>query len=435
MAAAAAAAEFPPASFEEIPIIFISSHGAYDLREPPQEFKVPDNVYIFETQTIGDVCLTSIDKPLWNLMNDRVAFLKYFKGEGHPYVAAATSAAGVYDADNEDTEFDTPDAKHSEYKRVFQNMHFYQPGDTIFNRTLKIGGGGHGARRSYANMGFYRFDVGDPVDRYPDGPESKIRALQPLRTELIEDASQETGQIQMIEIVSSVFPDVASGGAIFIFSSCAAIWSEEGANKAAKAVLNRRMKRIEDKQQAQDLALMALTTAGPSGAGADNNAVALPATGRNRLPRSSRKAVVATFAPEVEAEEGERPFFQNHDEGFAERDPRLNGPAEDEAAAFSRVNRAAASRAQARAAAAGKKSVFIMNEDGSYTQIPTTLSAESDSPDLLFSARDIREARKTHGQVYGFDTKKQEFHLLGGGRVTRKAVPRRRQRTHRRRRL
>jgi len=423
------AAEFPPASFDEVPIIFISTHGVYDLTIEPEPFVVPENVYIFETQTIGDVCMTPLDKPLWNLMSNRPEFLEYFKGVGNYDDAKAAARTAVYDDANEDS--DTVGDKHRDYKKVFRNMHFYQPGDTIYNRTLSIGGGGDGARRDYANMGFYRFDVGAPIDRYPDGPANKIRPLQPLRTAMIADENMRTTQREIIDEIGAIYPETAEG-VIYIFSSCAAFWKEDDGVKTPAATLNRRMRLIESAQQAQDLALMGLTTAGPGGAGANNNTGDLPATGRNIHTRAAKKGSAA-FAPAPSSEEGDEAFFENDNADFANRDPRLTGPEGEEDEAYAEVDEAAAKRAETIAAAVGKKSVFIKVANGHYRQIPTPLTDRSAKPDLLFSARDIRDAKKAHGEVYGFNLATQQFHLLGGGRrVSRKAVPRRRRQTRRR---
>jgi hypothetical protein len=411
--------EFPPASFEEVPIIFISTHGVYDLNKEPEPFTVPANIHVFETETIGDVCLTTIDKPLWNLINNRGAFLKYLAGKGDLATATEIAASAVYGPDDEDDENDAkPSAKHYAYKKVFRNLHYYRPGDTIYNRTLIIGGGGEGARRSYANMGFYRFDVGAPIDSYPDGSDSKIRELQPLRTEMIEDEDLKSSQREMIDEVLGVQEDVADG-AIFIFSSCGAFWKEEAGKKVSAAKLNKRIATIEAHQRAQDLALMELTPAGPGGAGANNNIEeegSLP-EGRNIHPREA-KGSAAAFVPSGEgaAEAGDE-FFGNNNADFQGRDPRFAAVEEAEAAgAFEEVDEAAAEREEKRAAAAGKKAVFIQTESGGYAQIPTVLTAESSSPDLLFTARNIRDAKKAYGEVYGFSRKAQAFHLLGGGR-------------------
>lgn len=417
--------DFPPASFEDVPIIFISTHGVYDLTVDPEPFTVPANIHVFETETIGDVCLTAIDKPLWNLMNNRDAFLKYLAGEGDLETATEISQSAVYGPDDEDQLDEAePSAKHYAYKKVFRNLHYYGPGDTIYNRTLIIGGGGEGARRFYANMGFYRFNVGASVDSYPDGSDSKIRELQPLRTEMIEDEDLKSSQKEIIDEVLGVQDDLAEG-AIFIFSSCGAFWGAEGGKKVPPAKLNKRIATIEQHQRAQDLALMELTPAGPGGAGSNNNndeEGELP-EGRNIHPREARGAAAAFVPAGKGAAEAGKEFFGNDNKGFQARDPRFAeaGKAE-EAGAFEEVNAAAAEREEKRAAATGKKAVFIKTESGGYAQIPTVLTAESEEPDLLFTARNIRDAKKAYGEVYGFSRKAQAFHLLGGSRYRRRTV-------------
>jgi hypothetical protein len=438
MASGAADSEFPPVSFDDVPIIFVSTHGVYDLTVDPEPFTVPDNIHIFETETIGDVCLTSIDKPLWNLMNNRPAFIKYLAGEGDLETATETSESAVYGPDDADEEDEAePSAKHYAYKKVFRNLHYYGPGDTIYNRTLVIGGGGEGARRTYANMGFYRFDADAPIDMYPDGSESKIMELQPLRTEMIENEDKYSSQREIIDEVLGVHDDVADG-AIFIFSSCGAFWKEQAGKKVPAAILNKRIAIIEKHQRNQDLALMELTPAGPGGAGSNSNNEEegeLP-EGRNIHPREAKGEAAASFVPAGQgAAEAGKEFFENDNKGFQRRDPRFAAPAVAEAAgAFEEVDAAAAGREEQRAAAAGKKAVFIQNESGGYMQIPTVLTAESEEPDLLFTARNIRDAKKAHGKVYGFSRKAQAFHLLGGRRTVRGGRSRRTRRIPRQRR-
>jgi hypothetical protein len=256
---------------------------------------------------------------------------------------------------------------------------------------------------------------------------------------MIHDENMKMTQEEMINEVMGVEEGVAEGG-IFIFSSCAAFWKEEGGVKVPAATLNRRMALIENTQRAQDLAMMEVTTAGPSGAGANNNIGNAPMGEGRELPNRGSIKGRAVYAPKSAAEGPE--FFQNNDPHYQERDPRFAATNEEEEnEAFANVNAAAAQRAEARAAAKGMKAVFIQGEEGVYQQIPTLISEKTGTPSLLFSPRDIRDAKKAYGEVFGFSKSKQEFHLLGGGRYhrsvrasTRKKVPggRRRQQTRRR---
>jgi hypothetical protein len=235
---------------------------------------------------------------------------------------------------------------------------------------------------------------------------------------MIGDETMILTQEEMIYEVMGVEEDVAEGG-IFIFSSCAAFWKEKDGVKVPAATLNRRIALIEKTQRAQDLALMEVTTAGPGGAGANNNNSLAAGEGRELPARRAAKGR-AVYAPKT-SEEGPD-FFENNDPHWLERDPhfkKFEPGVDDEAEneAFANVNAAAAERAEARAAAKGMKAVFIQTEDGGYQQIPTPISEKTATPSLLFSPRDIRDAKKAYGEVFGFKKSKQEFHLLGGSRV------------------
>ena len=386
---------FPPSGFHTLPIIFVSTHGVYDLTVEPTPFVVPPNTYIFETQTIGDLCMTPIDKPLWDLMNNRDAFIRYFAGAGDLALAKRISESGIYGRNNINTEDTKVELKHRDYKRVFQNMHFYQPGDTIYNRTLMIGGGRNGARRSYANMGFYSFVAGRPVDRYPDGPASRIRELQPLRTKLIGDRDLTTSQKELIGLMGI--------GAIYIFSSCGAIWKDSNTGKVPPIILDRRIKQIETVQHNQDLTLMRLTPAGPSGYGGNNNMDDGSLPGRESRSRAAKKAT-STYTPVVH-EQDRDPFFMNNDPDFESRDPQ-----------FTSDYTSAADGPSTTHAPAGTIGVFVKTADGVYRQIPTPYSSGSAQPNLFYTARNLRDARKAYaGQVlYGYDSTRG-FYLLGGG--------------------
>ena len=125
------ASTFPPITLLQVstsPYILVSTHGEYT--EDSKPFRVPPNVYIFETQEIGDYCLTTIDEPLKLLLKHRYTFLGYLMAKLKSY--------------------------HWTYGNVFKQFIFYEPGDVIYDRKLAIGGG-RGARHEY-DMDFYRYD-------------------------------------------------------------------------------------------------------------------------------------------------------------------------------------------------------------------------------------------------------------------------------------
>jgi len=243
-----------------LPIIYITTHGVYDLTDgkDPVIFTTPSatmrqarpNTYVIETQTLGDYCLTNIDEHFWNLIQGpwRDVFLSYLKG-------------GYSNPDDEDNEA---------YIRLVQNLHVYGPGRPIVKRTLVIGGGrenegnseeGRESHRiSQASMGFFRFNANDPVVHDFPSHETAARPrtaiLEDLRTRLITDYddvgnSAQTSNDAVIDMVYERYPDLQKSGAIFIFSSCAEAW--EGSDK--------QLALIEKIQRDADLRFMRHSTA------------------------------------------------------------------------------------------------------------------------------------------------------------------------------
>jgi len=219
------------------PIYLVSSHGAYDLRNEPVTWTVPPNTYIFETQTIGDTTLTTIDNLLWKLCMPkyRPAFFNYFMGNR--------------------SFFDKMGKKPLKtFIELFRNLILYKPGDEIYERQLSIGGGhtkeGDGsARHAYVNMGFYKFSVNPPTPNQeppkisttrPMAP-TEIPDLNPLRTELVNNDDFIITNREFVDLINSQTPIIYGGLAnlhdaqtftfdddgesvrIFIFSSCAAV--------------------------------------------------------------------------------------------------------------------------------------------------------------------------------------------------------------------
>ena len=249
-------------------IYLADTHGVYDLLEEPVAWSVPKNTIIFETQMIGDICLTSIDSPLWALCCFRTLFKGYFFADEK----AVKEIDGPHILDY--------------YKAVFKNMVCYGPGDTIYERTLSIGGG-RGKRERFSQMGFYKFDSRDRHYRPPSrgGPRPENEILSNLRQELIEHEVGITDR-QVVQLISN------NSGLegytylndemyrIFIFSSCAApdCVGLKNSRKFAysrpynTALCKRRMEIIERQQTLQNLQLMELgidTGIGGSGFGSN----------------------------------------------------------------------------------------------------------------------------------------------------------------------
>lgn len=366
---------FPPPLFSEAPIILASTHGVYDLTIEPTKFTVPPNVYIFETQTIGSYCLTSMDRPLWNIIKWRGSFLWYFAGQENV-------APGFSEATDE------------EARRVFQHMHYYEPGDIVYNRLLSIGGGrtsaGDSARRTYDEMGFYRFDAGDVEAAISSSGDDDLRIseLEPLRTEMIGDQDKNVSYKKFIDDYIGMHPELAETDIIFIFSCCANFWKEEDDKKVPKKTLERRLRLIENKQREQDLKLASLTTAGPGGAGTDV-IVNLPES--RVLPQRKGLKARAVYAPDINV----------HATAYnADADPEFEG----------RMNVNARGQYTPRIAAG--QTVFIRNNStGIYKAITTAKGS------LAFTRRNIANAKARYGTVY---LPKNDGFVAVGGRQTRK---------------
>jgi hypothetical protein len=237
LAAAAANREKAPrqrAAFlkavEVAPFILCSTHGNYDLSKEPVEYRVPPDTWVLEAQNIGDLTLTEIDVPLWELLQGgrRWGLTKYLTQE---YYAIKQKGTDVY--------------RH--YKEVLKTLVLYKPGDKLYKRELSIGGG-KGARTDYAGMGFYRFDAGGPAYAYrgygrkeKGGSRGPYEILHGLQTQMVESADRLTTDGDLIDFVLQkpnptflsgepmnqdfrlALPAGYRGPKIFVFSSCAAI--------------------------------------------------------------------------------------------------------------------------------------------------------------------------------------------------------------------
>jgi hypothetical protein len=233
-------------------IYLANTHGMYDLDTDPVAWTVPENTIIFETQMIGDKCLTNIDEPLDELCTHRDVFSDYFFGIDTGYIALHSG--------------DT-------YKAVFRNMVCYLPGDTIYNRTLTIGGG-RGARKKYNEMGFYKYGLLWTKDAI---------ALK-LRDDLIEKEISISNQDFVNRILDNKGDEKYR---IFIFSSC-------GSSDCSleKKICRKRFDIIERHQTAQNLQLMELginTGIGGSGYNKNNNNHAVYWNANNSASLNRRK--------------------------------------------------------------------------------------------------------------------------------------------------
>lgn len=224
-------------AIEVAPFFLCSTHGDYDRSEPLVKRIVPPNTWIFEAQSIGDLTLTTVDQPLWDMIQGgrREYFYDYLMGT---YKAITADGFKVYQV----------------YKDVFKNLILYKPGDEIYCRGLSIGGGRvgvkEGARREYSGMGFFRFDANTgpyPYARY--GLKKPYEILRRLQAQLVEDEDRKTTDCDLVDYISLINksaptfvspagepiledfrlawptndPAVIGGPKVFFFSSCAAV--------------------------------------------------------------------------------------------------------------------------------------------------------------------------------------------------------------------
>ena len=219
------------------PIFLCSTHGIYNVSRDIQPWVVPPNTYIFEAQRIGDLSLSDLDLPLWQIIQGkyRYVFLYYM--------------LGLYGKISK---------TETQFKSIIGNLLLYKPGDLIYERTLSIGGGGgrpHGYagpsnRIEYGNMGFYKFMPGNsepvyPFSHYKVDTSPSYQILPELRKKMVNHDNLELTDNSFVNMVKGrpdlVLADFAKvnktinpeslrvpginpeAPMIFIFSSCAAI--------------------------------------------------------------------------------------------------------------------------------------------------------------------------------------------------------------------
>lgn len=213
----------------KVPVFFISAHGRYDLEKEFTPYVVPPNTYVFETQVIGDMCLTNIDWPLWAAFQGvfREALVAYLTGKPHPMMLYILDA--------------------------LQNLIVYRPGDTIYNRMLMLESGRGPKVNASVRVkqrgkifGLYRIDYKNKsgaLSNIPYTELNKHRALPDVEEDLM--AGKYTTYEDIIDAARDD-KDVAAG-AMFVFSSCGEITSKTDETK---------MRTVESHQRAQQLALL-----------------------------------------------------------------------------------------------------------------------------------------------------------------------------------
>jgi hypothetical protein len=180
--------DFPPKEFNEIPIVLFSIHGRYSGESM---FTVPPNTWIFETAGVGDLCLVTVDKPLWKLVQgkNRERFLAYLKGEEDPS--------------------NSPELREK-FKDVISQLNYYEPGDSIYERDLVF-------TEKDEDMDFYLF----PRNRKYIRPDKTAIFMNHVRKQIIKSGQAiKTGTL--IRAARETNPELQNG-CIFIISACGAI--------------------------------------------------------------------------------------------------------------------------------------------------------------------------------------------------------------------
>jgi len=202
-----------------VPVYFASTHGAYEVREGKSNmsvpFRVPRDTYIFEAASVGEKTITTIDMPLWQLIQNRREFAAYINSD-----EAAVDPLK---------------------KAVLNNLHYYKPGDIIFIRTLVL----EPDNEFDYQWGYYRFLDGMPPVAFP-----KEGSVNDYGLMIADNIANPPLTDSMKEIRNEHFPykkglrgaarvestnykfieearrrDGNHGPSIFIFSSCASFWA------------------------------------------------------------------------------------------------------------------------------------------------------------------------------------------------------------------
>jgi hypothetical protein len=300
--------------FHKAPIILTSCHGMYELHdaETTEElaFIVPPHTLIFETSTIGDYTMTTIDELLWILCQGKYRrhFLAYLTGKFGGMKLEDISP---------------------EFAAVIRAIRLYVPGQKIYSRTLSIGGGraspSSGARRVFANMGFYKFEVDSPaLAKFPD--DINFQILKDFRRRLIENEDLHTDYREVISKTRSEEGGLDEDApAIFVFSCCAEArkqysdTKEEGYRAALRA--------IETRQANQDRWFLTKSPMGLGGPGdkylniRERQAREAANVAAGALPVANRKASLRLpelFAESVTSED-DRELAQPADPKILER--------------------------------------------------------------------------------------------------------------------
>uniref|UniRef100_A0A6C0DK34 Uncharacterized protein n=1 Tax=viral metagenome TaxID=1070528 RepID=A0A6C0DK34_9ZZZZ len=123
-------------------------HGDTDVENPTYQ-TVPPNTYVFELAEVGEVVFTSIDEPLWGLIQDRNRLAASITGE------------------------DTSEAT----AKILRNIIMYGPGDRYCVRNLELGE----KERNLPSWGFFKHNPGDTLSYLEKPPYIQFSDLSILK--------------------------------------------------------------------------------------------------------------------------------------------------------------------------------------------------------------------------------------------------------------
>lgn len=214
------------------PIYFASTHGIYDLQPGLLEHTiVPPNTYIFESASVGESTLVTIDEPLWYIMQNRAAFAAYLNSD--------------------------PSVTSDQMKQIFKNLVYYKPGDKIYKRTLLL----EDENEFNPQWSYYKFIEGNPNVPFPEAPPdvekdkpiiATSEVSDPPYTNVMKSFREEhfpPGKTRLrgfkriltgsdIRFFTEVRKrDQYHGPAIFIFSSCASFWTSKNKKRDMELIL------------------------------------------------------------------------------------------------------------------------------------------------------------------------------------------------------
>jgi hypothetical protein len=213
-------------AIKQSPFYLASVHGVYELRKgrPSHtiDFNVPENAWVIEAATAGDVTSTEIDEHLWNFLQNRREFISYLLKQ-----------RGATDPIK---------------KKVVNSLTIYPPGQKIFSRLFLL----QEPEKDEWGWGYYKipatgFDKfvefpglyeheGDKDDPFfdidiPNPPLTDF--MRTLRNRHYFKDNETLRKYDYMEyntkrFVEEVLSEEEPPSAVFIISACASLWGQGG---------------------------------------------------------------------------------------------------------------------------------------------------------------------------------------------------------------